>query len=146
MMVTRMTVMRTTNAQTSKCTRTKQRGSMIVQLSKDKNAVCQRSCKTEEEVDFAKQLMWQVAEAVVQGEDPYDARARILKSTMETDDDKTDGDKTYQGAATSSTVTTPPIFTKVIVASPKSNSSSDSWDPEFLTDLAMRWDDDDCPC
>ena len=117
---------------------------MIVQLSKDKNAVCQRSCKTEEEVDFAKQLMWQVAEAVVQGEDPYDARARILKSKMETDDGKTDGDKTEQ-AATSSIVTTPPNFTKVIVASPKSNSSSDSWDPQFLFDLAMRWDEDDCP-
>ena len=118
---------------------------MIVQLCKDKNAVCQRSCKTEEEVDFAKQLMWQVAEAVVQGEDPYDARARILKSTMETDDDKTDGGKKYQGAATSSTVTTPPNFTHVIVASPKSNSSSDSWDLQFLFELAMRWDEDDCP-
>ena len=116
-----------------------------MQLSKDKHAVCQRSCKTEEEVDFAKQLMWQVAEAVVQGEDPYDARARILNSTMEIDDDKTEGNNQYQGAATSSTVTSPPKFTKVIVASPKSNSSSDSWDPQFLFDLTMRWDEDNCP-
>ena len=71
----------------------------------------ERSCTTEKEVDLATQLMWQVAEAVVQGEDPYVARARMLKSTMETDDDN-GGDNKDQGAAASSTVTTPPNFTK----------------------------------